>query len=98
MSQKVDAIRQQIDTLSDEEWNELKGDLFILPPPRKPKPPKGLKEQLGDTIKLASRVVNRFDTHRQDPAFDKLDLKPYALPIILLAEAFTELVNKLEKG
>lgn len=69
--------------------------LGLVPGLEKPKQPKGLSEQFQEMIKDASQLVTKIEKLRADPGFHELDLKPFALDLYMLADAFTELSQRV---
>lgn len=85
-------VQEALKTLPQEERLEL---LDLTPMPEKPKEPKALSEQFQEVIREASQLVTRIEKLRAAPGFQALNLKPFALDLYMLADAFTELSEKV---
>lgn len=85
-------VQEALRAMPEEERIEVLG---LVPVPTKPKEPKSVNEQFQEVIKEASQLVTRIEKLRADPGFHELDLKPFALDIYMLADAFTELSEKV---
>lgn len=83
-------VREALKALPQDERLEMLG---LVPTLEKPKEQKGLTEQFQEVIRDASQLVNKIEKLRADPSFQELDLKPFALELSILAEAFTELTH-----
>lgn len=85
-------IQEALKGLSQEERLEILG---LAPSPEKPKEPKGLSEQFHEVIKEASQLVSRIERLKANPRFEELDLKPFAVDLYMLADAFTEFSERV---
>ncbi len=85
-------VQEALRSMPEEERIEVLG---LAPSPGKPKEPKGLSDQFQETIKEASQLVSRIERLRADPGFEELDLKPFAVDLYMLADAFTEFSEKV---
>lgn len=85
-------VREALKAMPEEERMEM---LEMVPSSEKPKKPKSLTEQFQELIKEASQLVSRIEKLKAAPGFQKLDLKPFALDLYMLADAFTEFTKQV---
>lgn len=85
-------VQEALRAMPEEERIEVLG---LAPSPEKPKEPKGLSEQFQEVLKEASQLVSRIERLRANPGFEELDLKPFAVDLYMLADAFTEFSEKV---
>lgn len=88
-------VKEALRAMPQEERLEI---LDLAPTGEKVKQPKSLSEQFQEVIKEASQLVSRIERVRADPDFQGLDLKPFALELYMLADAFTELSQEAGRG
>jgi len=85
-------VQEALRAMPQEERIEILG---LVPSPTKPKEPKSLNDQFQEVIKEASQLVTRIEKLRAEPRFHELDLKPFALDVYMLADAFTEFAQQI---
>lgn len=85
-------VQEALRAMPEEERIELLG---LAPSPEKPKEPKGLSEQFQEVVKEASQLVSRIERLKANPGFEELDLKPFAVDLYMLADAFAEFTEKV---
>ena len=85
-------VQEALRAMPEEERIEVLG---LVPSPEKPKEPKGLSEQFQEVLKEASQLVSRIERLRAESGFEELDLKPFAIDLYMLADAFTGLSREV---